>query len=286
MTLLYYFLVLTAIYILMGWSLYLPYRIGHLHFLPISVMAICAYFTGVASREWEWSFLLVLLACIVIGFTIEYIVSLLIGDAPTFTVVIVGLTSIFIIRTVIENCDFLGGSIGFFNIPSVKYLVIWTYLLLIFMGSLVFIFDYSHISRKASVIFYDRNLASSLGIYGNKIALIVHSFSGVLAGLAGVLYASLIGGITVDFFGFGIIGTLMAILFVGGYSCMWGVVLAAPLLGGIPILLPDFLIVWKQVIYGGLLIIMICLRPQGLVTRKQITNLSNIFRESFLKKTK
>ncbi len=278
MILLYYFLVFTAIYIFMGWSLYLPYRVGHLHFLPITIMAICAYFTGIASREWNWPFLITIIVGMIIGLILSYGVSLLIGDAPCFTVVIVGLTSIFIVKTVIENCDWLGGSIGFFNIPSIRYLIFWTYLLLVIVGYLMFLIEDSQIARKASVIFDDKKLAASLGIQSKKIGLFFHSFSGVLAGLSGVLYASLIGGLTVDFFGFGIVGTLMAIVFVGGYSCMWGVVLAAPLLGGVPILLPDILIVWKQVIYGGLLIAMICFYPQGLITRKQIFAIRNRFK--------
>jgi len=279
--LLYYFLVFTAIYILMGWSLYLPYRVGHLHFLPISIMAICAYFAGIASREWGWTFLVIIVVGMLIGFILSYGVSLLIGDAPCFTVVIVGLTSMFIVKTVIENWNLLGGSIGFFNIPSIRYLILWAYLLLMVMGYLMFLIEDSQIARKASVIFNDRKLAASLGIRSEKIALFFHSFSGILAGLSGILYASLIGGLTVDFFSFGIVGTLMAILFVGGYTCMWGVVLAAPLLGGIPILLPDIFIVWKQVIYGGLLITMVCFRPQGLITRQQIIGLKNNLRRKY-----
>jgi len=265
----------------MGWSLYLPYRVGHLHFLPISIMAICAYFAGIASREWQWPFLVIIVVGMLIGFIISYGVSLLIGDAPCFTVVIVGLTSMFIVKTVIENWNLLGGSIGFFNIPTIRYLFLWTYLLLVFMGYLMYLIEDSQIARKASVIFHDRKLAASLGIRNKKIALFFHSFSGLLAGLSGILYASLIGGLTVDFFSFGIVGTLMAILFVGGYTCMWGVVLAAPLLGGIPILLPDMLIVWKQVIYGGLLIAMVCFRPQGLITRQQIIGLKNNLRRKY-----
>lgn len=278
MLLIYYFLVLTAIYIFMGWSLYLPYRVGHLSFLSISIMAISAYFTGVASREWDFPFILILVLGMLIGIIIGYGVSLLVGDAPCFTVVIVGLTSMFIIKTIVENWDYLGGSIGFFGIPTTRYLTIWTYILLIGTGYLISLIDNSQIARKASVIFHDRQLALSLGIQRKKIAPFFHSFSGMLAGLSGVLYASLIGGLTIDFFGFGIVGTLMAILFVGGYSTMWGIVLAAPLLGGIPILLPDTLIAWKQVIYGGLLIIIICFRTQGLITRKHIINIINISR--------
>lgn len=275
MLLIYYFLVLTAIYIFMGWSLYLPYRVGHLNFLSISIMAISAYFTGIASRELDLPFIVIIVLGMLIGIIISYGVSLLVGDAPCFTVVIVGLTSMFIVKTAVENWEYLGGSIGFFGIPTTKYLLLWTYILLIGIGYLIWLIDSAQISREASVIFHDRQLALSLGIQRKKIAPFFHSFSGMLAGLAGVLYASLIGGLTIDFFGFGIVGALMAILFVGGYSSMWGVVLAAPLLGGIPILLPDALTVWKQVIYGALLIIMICFRSKGLITRKQIINLKN-----------
>jgi len=277
--LLYYFLVFTAIYILMGWSFYLPYRVGHLYFLPISIMAICAYFAGIASREWNWPFLITIALGMFIGFILSYGISLLIADAPCFSVVIVGLTSMFIVKTVIENWDWVGGSIGFFNINTPPHLIIWTYLLLIIAGYLIFSLENSQVALKASVVFDDKKLAVSLGIRSKKIGIFFHSFSGILAGLSGVLYALLIGGLTIDFFGFSMIGTLMAILFVGGHTCMWGVVLAAPLLGGIPILLPDILVAWKQVIYGGLLIAIICFRPEGLITRKQLFSLSNRFKK-------
>lgn len=260
--------------------MYLPYRVGHLHFLPITIMAICAYFSGIAFREWHWPFLVTLASCILIGFLISFMVSLLIGDAPSFAVVIVGLTFLFIVKTVIENWDWLGGSIGLFGIPPIRYLISWTYLLLAGIGCLVFLVENSQLASKATVIFGDKKLAASLGIESKQIAIFFHSFSGILSGLAGILYVSLIGGVTADFFGFGMIGTLMAMLFTGGSSTMWGVVLTAPLLGGIPILLPDVLVSYKQVIYGGLLIMMICFRPQGLIDRKQIFALGKLFQKN------
>ena len=259
----------------MGWSFYLPYRVGHLYFLPVSLMAICAYFAGIASREWHWPFLIILATGILIGLFLSYIISLLIGDAPCFSVVIVGLTSLFILKTVIENWDLVGGSMGFFHIPAIRYLIFWAIFFLIMVGYAIFLLEDSQVSRKARVVFYDKRLAASLGIHSKKIGILFHSFSGSLAGLSGVLYAFFIGGLTIDFFGFSMIGTLMAILFVGGYTSMWGVVLAAPLLGGIPILLPDILVAWKQVFYGGLLIVIICIRPEGLVTRRQLITFTN-----------
>ncbi len=282
MVLIHYFLVFTAIYILMGWSIYLPYKIGHLHFLPISIMAVCAYFAGIAYRDWNWNFFSILFISILIGFLVSYAIAKLVGNAPSFSVVIVGLTFIFIVKTIIENCSYLGGSIGFFNIPSINYLLFWAYLILLIVGYLVFRVENSHLARKAVVMFEDRTLAVAIGIRGEKLVEFYHSFSGIIAGLAGTLYALLIGGLSVDFFGFTMVGTLMAILFVGGYSTMWGIILTAPLLGGIPIFLPNVLIIWKQVIYGVLLIIMIIFQPDGLINRKQVSNWKSILKNRII----
>jgi len=275
----YYFLIFTAIYILMGWSFYLPYQVGHLYFLPVSIMTICAYFNGVAAREWNWPFFAIIVVGMAIGVFVSYGVSLLISDAPSFSVVIVGLTFLFIIKTVIENWDWLGGSIGLFNIPTVDNLIIWTYVLLAIIGYFLFRLETSQTIREANVIFDSKELAASLGIQSRTITIFFHSLSGLLAGLSGVLYASVVGSVTIDFFGFGMIGTLMAILFVGGHKTMWGVVLSAPLLGGLPILLPDAFAVWKQVVYGGLLILIICFRPEGLITRKEVFFLHHYFKK-------
>lgn len=40
---LYYFLSITAVNILLSWALYLPYRVGHLHFITVANMAISGY---------------------------------------------------------------------------------------------------------------------------------------------------------------------------------------------------------------------------------------------------
>jgi len=65
---LYYFLGFTAIYILMGWALYLPYKVGQLHFLIVACMAVTAYFGGFAAREWGWPFVMILIGGIFIDF--------------------------------------------------------------------------------------------------------------------------------------------------------------------------------------------------------------------------
>jgi len=257
----------------MCWTIYLPYRVGQLHFLTIACMAIVAYFSGFAAREWDWPFALLLIVGIGIGAFTAFIPSLAIGKAPCFTVVIVGLTYIFIVKTVIENWELMGGTVGFFGIPSVEHLLPITYLLLIIVGFFIYRIDHSRLGRAASVVFVDKDVATTLGVNVKSLGMFYQIIAGAIGGMAGVLYAFLIGSLSPEFFALHMISTLMCMLFVGGYTTMWGVVVSAPILGGLPLLLPSAVASWRQVIYGVLLILIILLRPEGLITRRTLPSL-------------
>lgn len=133
---LYYFLAITAVYILMTWALYLPYRVAHLHFMVVANMAISGYFGGYAAINWNWPFLAVFAAGFLIGALVSFIVSIAIGDAPTFAVVIVGFTFIYITKTAIENWEVLGSTMGMFGIPMVKHVLLFAYLFVLVTGFL------------------------------------------------------------------------------------------------------------------------------------------------------
>ena len=270
---LYYFLGFTAIYILMGWALYLPYRVGQLYFLIVACMAVTAYFGGFAAREWGWPFVLILIGGIFIGALIAFIFSLAIGKAPCFTVVIVGLTSVFIVKTIIENWRLLGGTVGFFHIPTVNNLLPIIYILLFVVGFLIYKIDHSRLGRAASVVFVDREVAVTLGVDIKKLGMFFQIMAGAIAGMAGILDAFLVNSLSPEFFTFSMIGYLMCILFVGGYTTMWGVILSAFTLQGIPLLFPSEIASWRQVIYGALLVVIILMRPEGLITRKMLWRL-------------
>jgi branched-chain amino acid transport system permease protein len=116
---LYYFLAIVAVNILMSWALYLPYRVGHLHFIVVANMALSGYTAAWMVMSLHVPFGWALLAGIVIAGVMGYLISLFIGDAPTFAVVIVGFTFIFIIRTVVQNTAAFGSTMGLFGLPNI-----------------------------------------------------------------------------------------------------------------------------------------------------------------------
>lgn len=275
---LYYYLSITAVNILMSWALYVPYRMAHLHFITVANMAISGYTAGYLVMALHVPFTLALAIGFVLGGLIGYLVSLFIGDAPTFAVVIVGFTFIYITRTVIENLPAVGGTMGMFGLPSIggspsvhRFVILGIlYGLVVLVGFLIHRFDHGSLGRAASAVFVDKDLAVSLGIDIRKLGILLQTFSCTLAGGCGVLYGFIFRSFHLDFFTFHLVGITMTIIFVGGYATMWGTVLAAPLLYGIPLLFPPEIASWRIVIYGALLILVLVLKPEGFITRRSV----------------
>ena len=273
---LYYFLTVTAINILMSWALYLPYRVAHLHFLTVANMAISGYLAGWMVQSLGVSFWVGLLAGVAAGGLIGYVISLFIGDAPTFTVVIVGFTFIYITRTVIENTPAVGSTMGMFGLPLVASspeahrwtMLALLYALVLVVGFLIHRFEHSRLGRAASAVFVDKDLATSFGVDIKKLGRLLQVFSSALAGACGVIYGFIYRSFHLDFFTFHLVGLFMTIIFVGGYVTMWGVVVTAPVLYGLTLLFPPEVASWRIVIYGAILVAVLVLKPEGFITRR------------------
>ncbi|MDC7124036.1 MAG: branched-chain amino acid ABC transporter permease [Spirochaetales bacterium] len=283
---LFYYLSITAIYILMSWALYLPYRVGQLHFMSVANMAISAYFAAIMAVNFSLPFGIVLIAGTIIGGIIGYIVSIAIGDAPCFSVVIVGFTFIYLINTIVENMEYLGGSMGIFNIPKVlkhsdsnrAFLLIIIYILVLFTGILINRFEKSKYGRAAFTINANKNIALSSGINIKKMGMLLQTWSSSIGGMCGVMYAFIMRSISPDNFTFNIVGVCVTMLFVGGINTMWGPLIAAPLLWGFPLILPEKLQSWKIVLYGIFLILILLIKPEGLITREWIKKIKNKYK--------
>jgi len=236
-------------------------------------MAVAAYSTGFAAREWDLPFILALMLGIVLGALVAFIPALLIGDAPSFSVIVVGLCSLFLVRAVIDNLEIVGTTVGFFGIPRLQHVVPVVYLIIVIIALVIYRIDHSSIGRAASVVFIDRDLASTLGINVKRLGIFLQTVAGAIGGTAGVIYGFHLGTLSPQFFGFTLLGTLLCILFVGGHTTMWGVTISAPLLWGVPLLLPTDIAAWRLFFLGGLLLTFLLVRPLGLVRRGTVRSL-------------
>jgi branched-chain amino acid transport system permease protein len=178
------------------------------------------------------------------------------------------------------------GMFGLPNIGGSPALHRWTiigilYATVLVVGFLIHRFDHSRLGRAASAVFVDKDLASSLGIDIKALGMLLQIFSCTVAGGCGVLYGFIYKSFHLDFFTFHMVGIAMTIVFVGGYTTLWGTVVAAPILYGVPLLFPPEIASWRIVIYGALLIVVLVLKPEGFITRRFVYTL-----ETFLSRAR
>jgi branched-chain amino acid transport system permease protein len=267
------FLEQSAIYILMGWAIYLCYRNAQLNNLPVLFMGIAAYFTAYVTLNMGWPFPLAVFVSVVLCTGIAFVISLRLARTTSFTMVIATIAPIIIFQTVVRNLDFLGGVAGIYDIPQVKYLLPIILVATAIVGFFIYRLDHSRVGRAMEVSFVGRNLAASLGVNVFWLTVFLHSAAGTLGGLAGAFYAPFMRYIDPRSFSFQVLLYLYCFVFVGGYNTMWGVVVFTPILLAIPLLLPQEAVIWSRVIYGALLVTVLVLRPTGVIDKKVLKSI-------------
>lgn len=269
---LHYFIMVSLVYVLMGWALYLPYRLRQLHFLSVALAGLGAYVGGVGLVElgltWPLAFAMAVLVAALIGF----VASLALAEAATFTVVIVGLTALILVRSLVENLEVFGGSVGLFGLPTPSRgpLLAVGVGVTILAGLGVFAFDRSRAGRAASACHTDRRLAEAQGFSVRRLGMAVQTMSCALGGAAGFLYMSTFRNLHPGFFAFSFLGTVVTMFFLGGHETPIGIILSAPILWGLSFVVPEHLEPWRMVFYAGVLILVLVVRPEGLVTRRLV----------------
>ena len=95
---------------------------------------------------------------------------------------------------------------------------------------------------------------------------------GITAGIAGgvgALFAFSQGAMTPVNFGLDLSILIVSVVVLGGVGNLWGTIVGAILLGALDPILSNFVgaaaIPWRAVIYGGALVLMMLIRPQGLI---------------------
>jgi len=124
----------------------------------------------------------------------------------------------------------------------------------------------SRLGREWIAIRDDETLASAVGIDTTRGKLTAFVASAAFAGIAGVLTAHALRGVTPDDFTIWISATVVAMMVIGGRGTFVGPILGAVFLTALPEFLGRFA-GYKLLIFGVLLVLAITLLPEGIVGR-------------------
>jgi len=213
-----------------------------------------------------------LAAVISLGF--GYIVLLRLGS-DYFGIATLGFT--IMVQVLIINSDQVipetKGARGMIGIPQMTSFF-WAFLFLILAIVVMRNILYSSVGRAIMSVREDEVAAQAMGINTLKYKTISFVIGSFFAGLAGGLYAHLYAFLSPGYFSFVRSFDPMIIIVFGGLGNMTGTILATFLwaitLEGMRIWLPQGFEAWRFVVYPIVLLLMMLLRPQGLMGRYEV----------------
>jgi branched-chain amino acid transport system permease protein len=153
------------------------------------------------------------------------------------------------------------GSIGFRDPQPFYYLVLFFCALAIFVS---YRLADSRVGRAWSAMREDELAAEAMGVSTIKYKLLAFAMGAAVGCLSGTLFGVQIGSLAPASFTIIVSITVLAIVILGGMGSIPGVVVGTLLLIGLPGLLDEFE-EYRLLIYGAALILVMVLRPQGLV---------------------
>jgi branched-chain amino acid transport system permease protein len=223
---------------------------------------------------------------------------------------IITIAANFIVTSTIINMDTIGGSRGFMGMKQITFamedvvflpwMLIWVILSTYFTIWVIYRYVSSTYGKGIIAIHQDEVAAEIMSVNTNKMKLVAFMISSGLAGLAGGLFAHILGYINPGSFGILKSTEALVIVYLGGMGSLSGSILAAILftllLEGLRFVLPwmssvlhwfdgvfywaDLIPegyqvsqVWKWVIIPLILVLLMQFRPEGIMGNKELPDL-------------
>lgn len=256
--------------------------IGQFNLSHVGFYCVGAYTAAILSTRYNFSFWLLL----PLSGLMAAAVSMLLG-VPTlrlkgvfFTITTLGFSEI--VRMTVLNWESL--TRGTMGIPGIPYPVLFGmklksnaefYWIILGIAIVAYISIYllinSRIGRAWIAIREDEAAARSMGVETYKYKLMNLAISAFWAGVVGCFYAFFSAYVSADSFKLDESFSMVAMLLVGGQGTMLGPAVGAIVLTVLPEVFRS-LVEYRLVIFGAAIVIMILLRPQGIVGGFRLAN--------------
>jgi branched-chain amino acid transport system permease protein len=266
---------LTGLYVMLGLGLNIV--VGYAGLLDLGYVAfyaIGAYTTAILMTSFDWS----LWAAIPVSACLATVSGVLLGlpvlrlRGDYLAMVTLGFGEI--VRIILNNLEVTGGPNGIISIPRprlgdflIKDPVHFYYLILVFCAFTVFAVARlrdSRIGRAWTYVREDELAAEMSGISLLRAKLLAFALGATWAGFAGSIFAVKMRLVAPESFTWVESFIILCIVVVGGMGSIAGVTVGAVAM----IVLPEVLrglSLYRMFVFGGVLVLMMLFRPQGLL---------------------
>ena len=293
-------LIFAGINVIAAYSFFAPFKTGQVSIGQAGFMAIGAYASAVLTQRLGFPFLIALPVGAVLAGVIGVVIGFPALRIKGIYLLLLTLGFSEIVQVIVLSWDYVGGAQGFrnisFNPHTLDYVIVLIIVIVVFFGRL----ERSSLGRAMDAIHQDETAAEVMGIDVVRLKLLAFGIGAVIAGLAGALYAHQATYIDSTTFNVMLSVEILTFVVVGGGSTFWGPAVGAAALSLLPELLRslrdwlellpvewtssfpmnriydwlyrflDFENAKRLIVYGIILIVMMIVRPEGLLTRDSI----------------
>lgn len=195
---------------------------------------------------------------------------------------IITIAANYIIISLIENLGVIGGSRGFMGMKKVvnamgdvidlPWMVIWVFVFTVFTVWLLRRYNSSTFGKGVLAICQDEVAAEIMSVNTNKIKTITFMLSSGLAGIAGGLFAYIVGYVNPGSFNILKSTEVLVMVYLGGMASLSGAVMSAIFFTILLELLRPLQII-KWVIIPLILIVVMQFRPEGIMGNRELSDI-------------
>ncbi|WP_027184644.1 branched-chain amino acid ABC transporter permease [Desulfovibrio inopinatus] len=216
---------------------------------------------------------------------------------------IITIAANYIVKSTIENVDAVGGARGFMGmgkvisamekVAEIPWMMIWVFVGTIFTIVIIRRFVTSTYGKGIIAINQDEIAAEIMSVNTNKMKIIAFMLSAGLAGMAGALFAHVLGYVNPGSFTIMKSTEALVMVYLGGMGSLTGSVLSAILftvmMEGFRFVFPvlndslhyinllpdgyDITQVWKWVLIPLLLVLLMQFRPEGIMGNRELSDI-------------
>ena len=172
-------------------------------------------------------------------------------------------------RVIFKNLTYVGGTAGFSGMVGTTLPLLYTWVG--FCLVLVWKLENSRLGWSMRAVNQDDTVAEMMGLNTTYLKVLAFAIGASMSALGGGLYAHYMYFIDPDAFGF--YRSLIILLFlVFGGQTIWGAVVGATILTILPEVVPQ-LGEWRLIFYGGILMAVMNIRPQGIIPEALVSRI-------------
>src|SRR4051812_31461631 len=263
-------LVLLAINIVFAYAAFLPMAAGQLNLGVAGFAAIGGYVSAYLSNNAG----LPAIAAMPLGGLAAGIVALVVAVPVLRTRGIYLALATFalgqIVQAIILNLEVVGGAAGYPVAAFIRFPAIAATAVIVV--ALVWLLFATRFGIAVTAVHDDESVADLMGIDVRAFQVTAFALGSAIAGVGGGLYAHHFSFIEAQYFNISLSITIVLYVLLGGTQTVLGPLLGAAMFT----LLPEVLRAsasWRYIVFAGALIVLMALRPEGLITGADVRRL-------------